>query len=330
MLEIPADINSIVYNELTKVKTLPEQSAERNTTLVWADHLLSHPWTKQAPVMTDIEVVSTELDRTHWGLPQVKGHVLEYAYLDILTHKSAASPLCLSGPPGTGKTTIVEALAKGLGRPLQVISLNGMHDVSELKGHRRTYASAQSGRIAAAIHRSGVCNPIILLDEVDKCAASDRFNPADVLLDILDPSLQKKFSDHYYSIPIDLSKVWFIATANNYESLPSYLRDRFHNIVFREYSTEERYTITECYILPSILNEMAIEGLGYSVTVDPNVLTEIVKRFSSLRHIKMRLAELIRHQLFLTRHTSELCLSIDSCTSISISPSKSGKPIGFT
>lgn len=260
--------------------------------------LKSFPWNKSAEPVFDLASLEHSLKRSHWGLQEAKQHITEHLLLESITGKKQSVAICFSGPPGTGKTTIAMAIANATGRPYKVVSFNGIQDAQEIKGHRKTYVGATLGRITKALADCRVNNPVLVLDEIDKCIGTSTFSVANTLLDILDPGLQGAFYDNYLAVPVDLRKVMFICTANDPEILPGPLRDRMHNIQFRAYTETERITIARYYIWPAILSSSGLLDQGYEVQVEDGVIDNLARDYLSVRQIKLMLESLLRKALF--------------------------------
>lgn len=228
--DIPQEINETIESELDKLSTLEKNSSEFNVTRSYLDWLTSIPWGVTTEENFDITAARTVLDRDHYGMDEVKETILQFIAVGKLKGTVQGKILCLSGPPGTGKTSIAESVAAALGRKFFRFSVGGMSDVSEIKGHRRTYVGAMPGKIIQCLKSTGSTNPLILIDEIDKLGRDFRGDPASALLEVLDPSQNSTFRDHFIDAPVDISKVLFMCTANDLETIPGPLLDRMEVI----------------------------------------------------------------------------------------------------
>ena len=291
--------------EAARLERLAPMSAEAAIASTYLEWLAELPWGRRAPERTDLAAARRLLDEQHHGLEGVKERLLEHLAVHILHQRAqtqgnetqgndapktetrrrapaeapaGASPgggaapagpgtaLCLAGPPGTGKTSLARSMAEALGRPFVRVALGGVRDEAEIRGHRRTYVGALPGRILAGLRRAGACNPVMLLDEIDKLGADGRGDPAAALLEVLDPEQQAVFSDHYLEVPFDLSQVMFVATANDLAALPGPLRDRLEVVVLPPYSEEEKAAIALRHLLPRQMRLHALPPGALSVT----------------------------------------------------------------
>ena len=253
------------------------------------------PWSKQAAAKDDLDAIAQKLDADHFGLDDVKKRILEHMAVLKLTGKTRASILCLAGPPGVGKTSLGQSIADATGRPLVRISLGGVGDEAELRGHRRTYVGALPGRVLNALKKAKVKNPIILFDEIDKLGSGWRGSPESALLEILDPEQNKTFQDHYLELPFDLSEVLFVCTANDLGNLSAPLRDRLEIIELAGYTAEEKLHIAKAHLVPKQQKEHAIpEG---SLTVTDEALRSIIRdytREAGVRQLNREITKLCR------------------------------------
>ena len=249
-----------MFKELKKLASMPPVSAEATTQRVYIDHVLSVPWAIQSELKTDLANAEDVLNEEHFGLEKVKERVLEYLAVNQYT-KSAGSGgtiLCLFGPPGVGKTTIVASVAKATGRELVSVALGGVSDEAEIRGHRRTYVGSMPGKIINALKKANTVNPVILLDEIDKMGSQSKGDPAAALLEVLDPAQNKKFNDHYLDMEVDLSNVMFIATANSLSSIPGPLRDRMEIVSLTGYTNSEKTKIGTTHLASKVLSKTGL------------------------------------------------------------------------
>lgn len=263
---LPEELMAILNDEFKKLSRTPVNSQEYAVIQGYIETLLSLPWDKSSEEHLDINDAKEHLDRDHYGLIKVKERILEYIAVRKLTEKPSGNILCLVGPPGTGKTSIVSSLAKSIGREYFRISLGGLHNESEIRGHRKTYVGAMPGRIIDALKRSGVNNPVILLDEIDKMARDYNGDPSSAMLEVLDPEQNKSFRDNYVECPFDLSNVMFIASANTLDTIPRPLIDRMDIIEVSGYTDDEKLTIAKKYLVPKQRKKHGLTGAQLKFT----------------------------------------------------------------
>jgi len=293
----PPLVRERIEQEIDRLARMPRMTAEATVARTYIETVLSVPWAVETPETLDLERARSILERDHFGLDQVKERLLDYLAVRALTGGRAqgAMVLCFVGPPGVGKTSLARSIAEALGRRFVTVSLGGVRDEAEIRGHRRTYLGAYPGRIVEALRRAGARNPVILLDEIDKLAVDYRGDPAAALLEVLDPEQNRHFVDHYLDLPVDLSRVLFIATANSLDPLPRPLRDRLEAIVIEGYSEEEKREIGRRYLLP---RQLALHGLpeGMLDLTDAawNTLISGYTREAGVRELERRLATLCR------------------------------------
>jgi ATP-dependent Lon protease len=285
-------------HELEKLTRLNQQSPEYNVQYSYLEALLSLPWGVQSKLQTDFAVATDVLDNTHYGLRKVKERVLEQIAV-MMNNPNGKSPiLCLVGPPGVGKTSLGAAIAAALGRKYERVSLGGLHDEAEIRGHRRTYIGAMPGRIMEAMRRAGTSNPVLLLDEVDKIGNDFKGDPSAALLEVLDPEQNCHFHDNYIDVDYDLSKVLFIATANTLSTLSQPLLDRMEIIELSGYLLEEKVEIARRHILPSLLHNFNIDEDQFSITKE--AIAAIIERYtgeSGVRQLEKELSTVLRKYL---------------------------------
>src|SRR5438309_2099042 len=248
--DLPDYVRKEAERELGRLEKMPPAAPDYQLTRTYLELVLELPWRKGTTDVIDIPLARQVLDEDHHNLKEVKERILEQLAVLKLNPDAKAPIICFVGPPGVGKTSLGQSIARALGRKFERFSLGGMHDEAELRGHRRTYIGALPGRILQAIRRVGVRNPVLMLDEVDKLGHDFRGDPAAALLEILDPAQNHTFRDHYLDLPFDLSKVFFICTANTLETIPGPLIDRLELMNLAGYSEEEKLEIAQRYLVP--------------------------------------------------------------------------------
>jgi Lon-like ATP-dependent protease len=252
---IPDEVNKTIEAELEKLSSLEMNSSEYSVTRNYLDWLCGVPWNVTSDENFDIQDARQILDRDHYGLDDVKDTILEFIAVGKLKGGVQGKIICLSGPPGTGKTSIAKSVAEALGREFYRFSVGGLSNVSEIKGHRRTYVGAMPGKIIQALKKTGTFNPVILIDEIDKLGHGHQGDPASALLEVLDPSQNSSFVDHYLDEPVDISKVLFMCTANELERIPEPLLDRMEVIRLSGYDFPEKVAIGEQYLVPKSMRD---------------------------------------------------------------------------
>ncbi|MBQ6473346.1 MAG: endopeptidase La [Victivallales bacterium] len=255
-----------IEEELSKLRATNSQSPDYTICKNYLDWMTGMPWNVTTEDRLDVKKARDILERDHFGLEDVKKRILEFIAVASLKGKVDGSIICLLGPPGTGKTSLGHSIAEALGRKFFRFSLGGMRDEAEIKGHRRTYIGAQPGKIVSALKTCGSCNPVIMLDELDKLDSTNRGDPASALLEVLDPEQNRTFRDHFLDIPFDLSKVLFIATANVRDTIPAPLQDRMEIITLSGYITEEKLSIAKRHLIPKLLprNGLKAKNIAFS------------------------------------------------------------------
>ncbi len=276
--ELPDYAFKTIVEESEKMAKTPITSPEFNVIRNYIETILSLPWTEKTRENKNLISARKALDKDHYGLEDVKERILEFIAVRINSQTPPSSIICLSGPPGVGKTSIAKSIAKATGRKYVRMSLGGVRDESEIRGHRRTYVGAMCGRIMKAMRQAGTVNPLILLDEVDKLGASYNGDPSSALLEVLDPEQNNTFTDHYLDMPYDLSKVLFICTANDSSNIPGPLKDRMDIIQLSGYTIDEKRNIADKYLYPK---QLKLSGLKKSqLSIEPDIIDYIIDGYT--------------------------------------------------
>ncbi|HBI44361.1 MAG TPA: endopeptidase La [Planctomycetales bacterium] len=276
--DLPDEVRKEAERELTRLERMPAAAPDFQVTRTYLELVLELPWKKSTEDILDLKKARQILDEDHFDLAEVKERILEDLAVLKLNPKAKAPILCFVGPPGVGKTSLGQSIARALGRKFERLSLGGLHDEAELRGHRRTYIGAMPGRILQALRRSGVNNPVVMLDEVDKLGRDYRGDPASALLEILDPAQNNTFRDNYLDLPFDLSKVLFITTANALDTIPRPLLDRMEILRLSGYSEEEKVEIAVRYLLPRRLADTGLTS--EQLSIEPETLRWIISRYT--------------------------------------------------
>lgn len=294
--KLPADVSKEAHKQLRRLETMPVEAAEYAMLRTYLEWLAELPWQRSTRDSIDLATARAILDEDHYDLDKVKERILEFLAVCKLKKKLKGPVLCFVGPPGVGKTSLGKSIARALGRKFVRVSLGGLRDEAEIRGHRRTYVGALPGRILQSMKQAGSNNPVFMLDELDKVGGADfRGDPSAALLELLDPEQNHAFSDHYINLPFDLSKVMFVATANVLDSVPSALRDRLEVIRLAGYSTEQKLAIARRYLIP---RQLEANGLQESdLAISRNGLLKVIGEYTAeagLRNLERELGGICR------------------------------------
>ena len=293
--DLPDEVRKEAERELKRMEQLPQQAPDYHVIRTYLEYVLELPWRKASEEKLDLNEARKVLDEDHYGLEDIKERILESLAVVKLRPDSKSPIILFVGPPGVGKTSLGRSIARALGREFERMSLGGMRDEAELRGHRRTYIGALPGRVIQALRRAGVNNPVMMLDEIDKLGNDYRGDPAAALLEILDPAQNNTFRDNYIDLPFDLSKVFFIATANQLGPIPMPLRDRMEIIQLAGYSDLEKLNIAKQYLIPRQIKENGLRPDQLEITDDTiNLLTARYTREAGVRQLERTVGNIAR------------------------------------
>lgn len=293
--DMPDEAREKTDKEIRKLKMMSPMSAEATVVRNYVDWMLSLPWNEKSEIVADIDKAKDVLDADHYGLEKVKERIIEYLAVQQLVDKLKGPILCLVGPPGVGKTSLGKSIARATNREFVRVSLGGVRDEAEIRGHRRTYIGALPGKVVQSLKKAGTSNPLILLDEIDKMSNDFRGDPSSALLEVLDPQQNETFNDHYLDCDYDLSDVMFITTANTLHTIPGPLMDRMEIIRISGYTELEKIAITNRYLYPKQLKENGIEEKH--IDLDESAVVEVVRRYtkeSGVRNLERTIGTLCR------------------------------------
>ena len=293
--KLPKEVRKKMEIELKKLSKMPAFSAEATVSRNYIETVIELPWEKRTKDILDIKKASEQLEKDHYGLKDVKERILDYLAVKKLNPGMKGGILCLSGPPGVGKTSLARSIADAMGRTFARVSLGGVRDEAEIRGHRRTYIGSMPGKIIKAVKTAGTQNPLILLDELDKMSSDFKGDPASAMLEVLDPEQNSHFEDHYLDMPFDLSKVFFIATANDLKNVPGPLRDRMEIINLSSYTEYEKLHIAKRYLVKQAQEE---NGLGnLNISISDGAILKIIDEYTreaGVRSLKREISNLFR------------------------------------
>lgn len=293
--DLPEDVRQVAEREYKRMQAMNPAQAEYNVIRNYLEWIVELPWNVSADESLDIEAIQEQLDHGHFGLQDVKRHILEHMAVLKLSGNNKGTILCLAGPPGVGKTSLAQSVADAIGRPLVRISLGGVRDEAEIRGHRRTYVGAMPGRLVSALRKAKVNNPVVVLDEIDKLASGVMGSPEAALLEVLDPEQNETFTDHYMELPFDLSNVMFICTANDLQNISAPLRDRMDIIMVEGYTPHEKVQIGQHHVWEKVLGDHGLDPAQVKISED--ALSSIVMHYTrepGVRQLKRQITKIVR------------------------------------
>ncbi|WP_297595970.1 endopeptidase La [uncultured Cetobacterium sp.] len=293
--DLPVEAKQKLENEMKKLSKMAPYSAEATVSRAYIENVLELPWNVLTPETLDLKIAHNVLEKDHYGLKDVKERILDYLAVKKLNPDMKGTILCLAGPPGVGKTSLAKSIADSLGRNFVRVSLGGVRDEAEIRGHRRTYIGSMPGRIIKAIKNAGSVNPVILLDEIDKMSSDFKGDPSSAMLEVLDPEQNKHFEDHYLDMPFDLSKVFFVATANDLRNIPGPLRDRMEIINLSSYTEFEKLHIANNYLIKQAQSENGLSN--YKISFTDKAVLKIIDEYTreaGVRNLKREISSLFR------------------------------------
>lgn len=296
--KMPKTMEEKALNELNRYASLSSASGESAIIKTYLDFVIALPWSKETKDTNDIKKAKEQLDKDHYGLEKVKDRILEYLAVRIMTKKNPQAILCLVGPPGVGKTSLARSIATSLNKKFVKQSLGGVKDEAEIRGHRRTYLGALPGRILQGMKRAGSVNPVFLLDEIDKLSSDYKGDPSSAMLEVLDAEQNKFFSDHYLEEPYDLSKVFFIATANYLENIPAPLRDRMEIVQLSSYTEYEKFEIAKRHLISKQLDLHGLDPKNF--VLEDDALWDIIRNYTKeagVRELERNIGTLVRRAI---------------------------------
>ncbi|MFA6647948.1 MAG: endopeptidase La [Candidatus Izemoplasmatales bacterium] len=313
--DMPPKVKDKALKELKRYEYLSPNSAESNVVRTYLETLISIPWAKTTKDEEDINVAIQKLEDSHFGLEKVKERIIEYLSVKMLTGKNPQTILCLSGPPGVGKTSLAKSIAKALNREFVKTSLGGVHDEAEIRGHRRTYVGALPGRIINGMIKAKVVNPVFLIDEIDKLVMNDRNDPSSALLEVLDPEQNQFFSDHYVEEDYDLSQVIFITTANYLQNIPDPLRDRMEVIELSSYTEIEKFHIAKQFLIDKQIKSHGLESKKITITdAAIKIIIRDYTREAGVRQLERLFGSIVRKSIkqILTKKLDSITIKQDN------------------